>query len=537
MGKKIHQNSIIGQEGVNLVERLVLKMGFLWYATPGMEAGIDGVIEIRDKITGAVYNKIIQVQSKATEKRFTAETADKFHYTCDENDLRYWLEGNTPVILVVSRPRTDEAYWVSVKSYFKDPEKRASRRVVFDKNRDRFDERSAKALMDLASKPETTVREDWQRLRARLDVLDPHYRMIPSGDRSWSIQAKRSGGEGAPPFEISFRMAIPDTSDGREMLERYRRHVATGAELEIPQTYLKDVRLPDFMTQFVDFSKIAEGRIVIGTRQVFDVGEVNVEVEGDDGERAALSHIKLDLVRHGTEEATLNNDRQRALWRVEFVWNIKEESARLNFTARGGKFNVRQQLEWMRFQRAFSRGGVLRMVNAETGIVAMEQRFPPGLLDPPSDVAIELVEKVLFIQGRARVLLSVPDEINQEEIDEILTTEQLLKTGKITLRVKGEWKIAAYPELARRLLEIYGNGMPARLDWHWEVGAVNLFGVEIEVGATDMYCEHTYLTEEDHEALKSFVALPQPEGTVPIVIKFVENSPIHASYPAWPPKP
>lgn len=313
--------------------------------------------------------------------------------------------------------------------------------------------------------------------------------------------------------------------------------MATGVELEIPQTYLKDVRLPDFMTHFVDFSKTAEGRIVIGTRQVFDVGEVNVEIECDKGERAALSHIKLDLVRHGTEEATLNNDRQRTLWRVEFVWNIKEESAQLNFTARGGKFNVRQQLEWMQFQRAFSRGGVLRMVNAETGIVAMEQRFPTGLLDPPSDIAFELVEKVLFIQGRTRVPLSVPDELNHEEIDEILATEQLLKTGKLTFRAKGEWKITAHLELARRLLEIYGNGMPARLDWHWEGGAVNLFGTEIEVGATDMYCEHTYLIEEDHEALKKFVANPEPDGTVPVAIKFVENSPTHASYPEWLPKP
>ncbi|MCA1636692.1 MAG: DUF4365 domain-containing protein, partial [Acidobacteria bacterium] len=478
-----------------------------------------------------------QVQSKATERRFPAETAVKFHYTCDENDLRYWLEGNTPVILVVSRPRTDEAYWVSVKSYFKDQERRASRRIVFDKKRDRFDEHSTKALMDLASKPETTVREDWQRLRARLDDLDPHYRVVPSGDRSWSIQGKRTGGETPAPFEISFRMSIPDTSGGRELLERYRRHVATGAELKIPQTFLRDVRLPDFMTQFIDFSKTAEGQIIIGTRQKLDVGEVNVEIECDDGERAALSHIKLDLVQHGTDEATLNNVRQRSLWQVEFVWNMKEESAQLNFTAKDGKFNVKPQLEWMRFQRAFSRGGVLRMVNTETGIVAMEQRFPPGLLDPPSAVAIELVDKVLYIQGKTRVLLSVPDELNQEEIDEILATEQLLKTGKVTFRGKGEWKIAAHLELARRLLEIYGNGMPAQLDWHWEGGAVNLFGTEIEVGATDMYCAHTYLTEEDHEALKEFVANPEPDGTVSVAIKFVENSPIHASYPRWLPKP
>ena len=52
-----------------------------------------------------------------------------------------------------------------------------------------------------------------------------------------------------------------------------------------------------------------------------------------------------------------------------------------------------------------------------------------------------------------------------------------------------------------------------------------------------MYCEHTYLTEEDHEALKKFVTSPEPAGTVPIAVKFVENSPVHASYPEWLLKP
>jgi hypothetical protein len=536
MGKKIHQNSIIGQEGVNLVERLVLKMGFLWYATPGMEAGIDGVIETRDRITGAVYNKIIQVQSKATVNRFPAETDDKFQYICHERDLNYWLEGNTPVILVVSRPRTDEAYWVSVKSYFKDSKKRASRKIIFDKKHDRFDEHSAKALMDLASKPETSVREDWQLLRSRLDDLDPFYRVVPSGDRRWSIQGKYPGVEKDHPFEISFRMAIPDTSDGRAMLKKYRRYIAKGTTLEIPQAYLRDVRPPDFMAQFIDFSTTTEGRIIIGSRRKRDVGEVNLEIECDDGERAALSHIKLDLVRHGAEEAMLNNDRQRTLWRVELVWSIKKESARINFKARAGNFNVKQQLEWMRFQRAFSKGGVLALVNAETGIRGMEQRFPSGRHEPPSDLAIELVEKVLFIQSKTHVRLSVPEEIKGEEVDEILTTEQLLRTGKNTFRAREDWKIAAHLELARRLLEIYGNGMPARLDWHLQGGIVDLFGAEIGIGSTDRYCDHTYLTEEDHEALKSFVANPKPEGSVPIAIKFVENSPIYASYPDWLPK-
>lgn len=148
--KKIHQNSIIGQQGVNFIEGVVLSMGYIWYPSGGVEAGIDGVIEIRNSVTGEVTNSIIQVQSKATKSAFQAETESSFQYSCSEKDLDYWLRGNTPVILVVSRPQTNEAYWVSVKDYFQDPEMRAARKVYFDKDHDRFDESCAEALMSLA---------------------------------------------------------------------------------------------------------------------------------------------------------------------------------------------------------------------------------------------------------------------------------------------------------------------------------------------------------------------------------------------------
>lgn len=148
--KKIHQNSITGEQGVNLIERVALDMGFLWYPTGGVEAGIDGYIEIRDPTTGAATNSIVQVQSKATAQPFSGETNEKLHYYCSEKDIDYWLQGNAPVILVVSRPRTEQAYWVSIKDYFSDPRVRAGRKVVFNKERDRFDASRADALKNLA---------------------------------------------------------------------------------------------------------------------------------------------------------------------------------------------------------------------------------------------------------------------------------------------------------------------------------------------------------------------------------------------------
>ncbi len=148
--KKIHKNSLIGQQGINFIEKKVLEMGFVWYPTGGVEAGIDGMIELRDPATGDVFNSIIQVQSKAIEGSFQAETPVGFDYLCKERDLDYWLQGNAPVILALSRPRTDEAYWVSIKDYFQDLTRRRERKVHFDKQHDRFDQNCGSALAKLA---------------------------------------------------------------------------------------------------------------------------------------------------------------------------------------------------------------------------------------------------------------------------------------------------------------------------------------------------------------------------------------------------
>jgi Domain of unknown function (DUF4365) len=148
--KKVHASAIKGQRGINLIESIVLEMDFLWYPTGQIEAGIDGYIEIRDPVSGDVTNSIIQVQSKASDKPFVAESAASFEYLCEAKDLSYWMAGNAPVILVVSHPKTREAYWVAVKEYFADPARLTSRKVIFDKTRDRFDIACRLALVNLA---------------------------------------------------------------------------------------------------------------------------------------------------------------------------------------------------------------------------------------------------------------------------------------------------------------------------------------------------------------------------------------------------
>lgn len=138
-----------GDKGIALIHRTVNDMGFVWNPLH-LEAGIDGIIEVRDVVTGEVSNCIIQVQSKAGPSYFKAETESTFQFICDQRDLDYWLHGNAPVVLVVSRPEENDAYWVSIKDYFRDPKLRKARKVTFDKTRDRFNADCRERLAALA---------------------------------------------------------------------------------------------------------------------------------------------------------------------------------------------------------------------------------------------------------------------------------------------------------------------------------------------------------------------------------------------------
>lgn len=132
--KRITREQILGETAIQLIGRRFLEMGFPWHPTNApLDAGIDGFVEIRDIQSGEATNAWIAVQSKG-RTTLEKETADSFEFTCTPRDLDYWRRGNMPVLLVVSRPVTDEAWWVSVKDYFRnEPPRLQSRRIYFDK--------------------------------------------------------------------------------------------------------------------------------------------------------------------------------------------------------------------------------------------------------------------------------------------------------------------------------------------------------------------------------------------------------------------
>lgn len=150
--KKAGLTDNTGQQGINLVEDYVLKMGFAWNQTR-TDQGIDGQIEIIETATRTATNRIVQVQVKATTREFQSESANHISFSCGAADIDYWLNGNAPVILIVCRPHDRQAYWKDIKAYFLDPKNTKTNTVRFNKTEDRFDESTGPLLANLA-KPE-----------------------------------------------------------------------------------------------------------------------------------------------------------------------------------------------------------------------------------------------------------------------------------------------------------------------------------------------------------------------------------------------
>jgi hypothetical protein len=129
-----------------LVRERANAMGFLFSPYGQPEAGIDGLLELRDPVSGETSGQLVAVQVKATDDGiYTAETDSGFEYLMDTKDVEYWRGSNLPVIVVLVRLSRHEAYWKSVEA----GEGAGTRRLRIDKTQNRFDESARETIAAL----------------------------------------------------------------------------------------------------------------------------------------------------------------------------------------------------------------------------------------------------------------------------------------------------------------------------------------------------------------------------------------------------
>lgn len=181
--KSSPDSELTGQKGINVIEEVTLEMGYRWSPPGPFDSGIDGRIELRDTRRKEPLNLHLGAQSKA-RKRFTAETDDAFEFLCSKADIDYWMRAKEPVILVCSHTDTRDAWFCVVTDWFADAERRAERRVYFDKHTDRFDKSKAVELLRLGTREEPALhRRPKPPPEQQLTNLMP---ILQHGARIWS---------------------------------------------------------------------------------------------------------------------------------------------------------------------------------------------------------------------------------------------------------------------------------------------------------------------------------------------------------------
>jgi hypothetical protein len=146
MAKTITESQILGELGETAVKKIVLEMRFIYDPRGRLEAGTDGIMELRDPHSGTPLGKLLGVQVKSTRSgKYVRETERGFEYLVRPADLEYWRTTNIPVILVVWRESDGSAYWKDVTDCVRGDD----RRLRFDKDIEVFDARCADRVGDL----------------------------------------------------------------------------------------------------------------------------------------------------------------------------------------------------------------------------------------------------------------------------------------------------------------------------------------------------------------------------------------------------
>lgn len=146
MAKTITDQQLLGNRGEAFVNERANAMSFMFSRYGPLEAGMDGLLEIRDPVTKAATGRLVAVQVKTRSSgSYTGETESGFEYLMDEADVDYWQGCNLPVIVVLVHLERNQAYWKSAGS----GEGPAARRLRIDKSKDIFDARARDAIAEL----------------------------------------------------------------------------------------------------------------------------------------------------------------------------------------------------------------------------------------------------------------------------------------------------------------------------------------------------------------------------------------------------
>lgn len=281
-------------------------------------------------------------------------------------------------------------------------------------------------------------------------------------------------------------------------------------------------------------------RQVTVTGNLEKVAALTLEILDQAGASTVLPGIPFRLSGDPAHEVTFDSRHQRTPW--SFLFKVNSESGQivLSFTLNYSGLSVDDALNGVMFYQALAGGGEFKISGRHpiTGgaILLARGKIPRGSYEAADPRFIELLQDLAFIQSKTETSFKVPERnIRYQDASTVAATAKILKTGHAMYQAE-PWVSVSKVEQAESALESFTTKETIPMALHFDDQVVMIFGTPVQLGPVTLFCNRSYIAEQDLEALRKDLKVAVPGSYVSIKFTPFEGCPIEGRYINWLPK-
>lgn len=374
-------------------------------------------------------------------------------------------------------------------------------------------------LEELADKTDPKKQVFDKLLQIQKDLDDPNFHFIADTRGSITIAPKDIEAYENSPLTFQLNVEFDTkTSEGRAALEQWKDHWRKGTPLTLAPEYIKEFQIPEPMRPFADIDP-ATFRLTLQQRPDDKVFQFRIEIEDETGEVASIDYLQMNVVRRGTEEVMLNNERQPNPLKLAIVLSPAKGTVKMDCKLVVDEpFNVRTAFQYEKFLQVVERGGELRLIDLPSEVLFCCFRVKAGVYPSSGKQWLRLLEALVQIQKKASIPINISNRnISSEEAAHIFSIEHILTTGHS--KIKSEpLVIDSDVKRAKEILDQLKNGEPIRIYSLMEENeSISIFDSNISLGSMLVF-QDCCLSEEDKATLGQKIAGAEANEAIEICL-------------------
>lgn len=278
--------------------------------------------------------------------------------------------------------------------------------------------------------PERTTLAELVQTARLLDQLNPNYRIkasLEGGHVRFGLEAKQPNSHEVEPLCFNLKFALPNTTEGQQVLLALDAHVRTGSQVRVPGEFIAALDVPPFLEPFFQEppSAVEFGPVVSSLRVVVSL---SVCGDGEPPSEYSLTGFALRCTQRGTEEMTLEADSPHAFG-VVIVMNHASKHVTIRFRDSGEARNARQNWLATQFFDQLSKGRHLVVRDEATGIQIFHLPIAPGQFEPAPASWLRLSEALNFLQEITSTVIKLPEQISREDMVDVVDLADRIRSG------------------------------------------------------------------------------------------------------------